>query len=192
MYHTGTAFDENRLESNPVQHWVQKGNWPGGYFKQEQQQTRKDLEQYSWLEENRHEDWFKEQFGSVSNMSHLLAKLKPSNSLRRRNSGSSSSAASDETPSDQKPRDVKSAPYKRPSYATILATKGSFMDKSDLGVTNASRSFCRTLLEKSRRFLMRDYSAMTCSTKLAERYRTGTKLKLFRISPGFSFLLPIP
>ena len=31
---------------------------------------------------------------------------------------------------------------------TVLATKGSFMDKSDRGITDASKSVCRILLEK--------------------------------------------
>jgi len=81
-------------------------------------------------------------------MKYLLAKLKAPNFFRRKSSGSSNSAASDETPSDQKPRDLKSAKYMRLSYGTVLATKGSFMDNSALGVTDASRTLCRTLLER--------------------------------------------
>jgi hypothetical protein len=52
-----------------------------------------------------------------------------------------------ESPSDQKPREAKSSPYARPSYETVLATKGSFMGKFELGITDESKRLCRTLLE---------------------------------------------
>ena len=59
-------------------------------------------------------------------MSHLLARQRSSSSLHRKNSDSSTA-----TPSNQKPREFKSAPYTRPSYVTILATKGSLMDMDE-------------------------------------------------------------
>jgi hypothetical protein len=70
-------------------------------------------------------------------MSHLLAKQKSLSSLCRKDSKSDTT-----TPSDQKPREAKSTLYARSSYATVLATKGSFIDKSDLGITDASKSLC--------------------------------------------------
>jgi hypothetical protein len=73
-------------------------------------------------------------------MTHLLARKKP---VRSKNSESISTTAS-----DQKSRESKSAPYKHPNYAIILGTKGSFMGESDLGITDASKSICRTLLER--------------------------------------------
>ena len=79
---------------------------------------------------------------------HLLARKRSSSSFRGKQSEAGSVTPSSTTPSDQKPREAKSAPYTRPSYATVLATKGSFMDKSDLGITDASKSLCRNLLEK--------------------------------------------
>ncbi|KAI5865606.1 hypothetical protein GGS23DRAFT_595124 [Durotheca rogersii] len=51
------------------------------------------------------------------------------------------------TPSDQKPREEKSAPYRDPRYKILLETEGSFMGKSDLGISDASKIICRTLLE---------------------------------------------
>ncbi|KUJ06351.1 uncharacterized protein LY89DRAFT_703031 [Mollisia scopiformis] len=81
-------------------------------------------------------------------LNHLLARRKSLSSLRGKQSEAGSVTPSSTTPSDQKPREAKSAPYTRPSYATVLATKGSFMDKSDLGITDASKSLCRNLLEK--------------------------------------------
>ena len=75
-------------------------------------------------------------------MSHLLTRQKPPPSLRRKNSGDSIT-----TPSDQQPREAKSAKYKTTRYKTVLASKGSFISKSNLGVTDASRRLCRTLLD---------------------------------------------
>ena len=77
-------------------------------------------------------------------MNHLLARKKSSSSLRGKQSEAGSAAT---TPSDQKPREAKSTPYTRPSYETVLATKGSFMGKFDLGITDASKELCRTLLK---------------------------------------------
>lgn len=42
--------------------------------------------------------------------------------------------ASDATPSDQKPREEKGAPYAHSAYKILLASSGSYMVNSDLGV----------------------------------------------------------
>jgi hypothetical protein len=81
-------------------------------------------------------------------LNHLLVKRKSLSSLRGKQSDASSVTPSSITLSNQKLREAKSAPYTRPSYATVLATKGSFIDKSDLGITDASKSLCRILLKK--------------------------------------------
>ena len=58
-----------------------------------------------------------------------------------------SAAPSSTTPSDQKPGDEKSRAISRPTLVRpFSATKGSFIDKSDLGITNASQILCHTLL----------------------------------------------
>ncbi|EDN09620.1 conserved hypothetical protein [Histoplasma mississippiense (nom. inval.)] len=90
--------------------------------------------------------WPKEYFEEGSNMYHLLARKKSTSSLRRKQS-ESSSVASSTTPSDQKPREEKSAPYRNPRYEIILETKGSFMGKSELGIIDESRDLCQRLLE---------------------------------------------
>jgi hypothetical protein len=80
-------------------------------------------------------------------MNHLLARKKSSSSsLRRKQLDAGSVTARSTTPSDQKPRDVKSAPYQDPRYKTVLASKGSFMDESDLGITDKSNNDLQTLL----------------------------------------------
>lgn len=68
--------------------------------------------------------------------SNILAKL-----------SEASSTVPTPTPSDQMPREVKSAPYQSPQYAVRLETKGSFMRTSELGITDTSKTLCRTLLE---------------------------------------------
>ncbi|KAK6586181.1 hypothetical protein PZA11_001238 [Diplocarpon coronariae] len=91
--------------------------------------------------------WPKEYFESESNMNHLLARKKSSSSLRGKKLETGSAAPSSTTPSDQKPREAKSAPYQSPQYRILLETKGSFMRKSDLGIADTSKTVCRTLLE---------------------------------------------
>jgi hypothetical protein len=86
----------NGNNTNPVDYWREKGRWPESYFKQDDQ-TRKDFEKDSWLEKY----WEPE-----SNMNHILARKKSSSSNRGKQSEASSTGSS-----DQKPRDVKSAPY---------------------------------------------------------------------------------
>jgi hypothetical protein len=127
----------NGNNTNPVDYWREKGRWPESYFKQDDQ-TRKDFEKDSWLEKY----WEPE-----SNMNHILARKKSSSSNRGKQSEASSTGSS-----DQKPRDVKSAPYQDARYETLLATRGSFMDKSELGTTAASKGLCRTFLETEQTF----------------------------------------
>ncbi len=71
-----------------------------------------------------------------------LAKKKSSSNLRKR-----SISATSATPSDQKPREEKSAPYRDQRYETLLEVNGSYMTKAPLGVARASQTVCRSLLE---------------------------------------------
>ncbi len=74
-----------------------------------------------WRKERR---WPKEYFEGQSSMSHLLARKKSSYSLRRRQSEAGSVTSSDTPPSDQQPREVKSAPYKDQRYETLSGDPG--------------------------------------------------------------------
>ncbi|RMZ86963.1 hypothetical protein DV736_g5811, partial [Chaetothyriales sp. CBS 134916] len=93
--------------------------------------------------------WPREYFNESGEMSHLLARKKSSASLRRKRSDSESGAPSSTTPSDQKAREEKSAPYKDARYEALLAAKGSFMDASDFSVDDRSETLIRGLLEKA-------------------------------------------
>jgi hypothetical protein len=127
--------------TNPIDYWTEKARWPESYFKpdiQTRKNLNKDFEKDSWYEKY----WIPE-------MNHLLARKKSSSSsLRGKQSEAGSAAPSSTTPSDQKPRETKSAPYQDARYQTILATRGSFMGKSRLGITDQSKALFRTLLEK--------------------------------------------
>ncbi|KAK4242980.1 hypothetical protein C7999DRAFT_45091 [Corynascus novoguineensis] len=87
-------------------------------------------------------DWPEETLETDFTMDRLLAWKKSSSNLRKR-----SISATSTTPSDQKPREEKSVPYRDLRYKTLLETKGSFIDKSELGITDESKTLCQTLLK---------------------------------------------
>lgn len=96
-----------------------------------------------WAEEK---DWPEEYFRQDA-MDHLLARKKSTPFLRRKRSEGSFTTSA--TPSDQRPREEKSAPYKNPSYRTLLETQGnSYMSEYELGITDTSERLCQMLLEK--------------------------------------------
>ena len=103
---------------NSIGHWRKEGHWPKQYFERD------------------------------SSMDPLLARKKSSSSLRRKQSDAGSVAPSSTTPSDQKPREEKSAPYRDARYATVLETKGIFMKEDKEGPKKDSKDLCRYLLEE--------------------------------------------
>jgi len=79
-------------------------------------------------------------------MHRLIARQKSTASLRRKRSEPSLTPSA--TPSDQRPREEKIAPYRNPSYPTLLETLGdSYMDESELGITDVSKVLYQNLLE---------------------------------------------
>lgn len=62
------------------------------------------------------------------------ARKKSQSTLSRKRSNSATS-----TPSNQKPRDKKSAPYRDPRYKILLMTKGSFIDEPEDSITEQSK-----------------------------------------------------
>ncbi|PGH09898.1 hypothetical protein AJ80_07608 [Polytolypa hystricis UAMH7299] len=92
-------------------------------------------------------EYFEAQPSQIENMNHLLARKKSTASLRRKHSNSSLVTSSN-TPTDPESRDGKSAKYRSATYETLLAIKGSFMRKSDLGITDRSKGICKELLER--------------------------------------------
>jgi hypothetical protein len=93
-----------------------------------------------WVEEK---DW-PEEFFKQDAMNHLLARKKSAALLRSEGSFTTSA-----TPSDQRPREEKNAPYKNPSYRILLEIQGdSYMSEYELGITDTSESLCQMLLKK--------------------------------------------
>lgn len=92
-----------------------------------------------WIQQG---SWPKEYFDKEGNMNHLLARTKSASSLPRGQTVSGSA-----TPSDQRPREEKSALYTSPVYGTLLAAEGSYMEESELNVTGTSQNICQILLD---------------------------------------------
>merc|ERR1711939_1147944 len=117
-----TSCPEPSLQDvDSITYWTQTYHWPRGYFNES------------------------------GEMSHLLARKKSTASLRRKRSDSESGAPSSTTPSDQKSREEKSAPYRDPRYRVLLEAMGSFMGKyvgrSEEGPTTTSKKEYKSLLE---------------------------------------------
>lgn len=73
-------------------------------------------------------------------------------SVRRKGLNSNLAASSDQDSSDRESRETKSAPYKDPRYTTLLEQQGSFMKRATVNITDASRSWCHTLLSSAQVF----------------------------------------
>ncbi|KAK3398746.1 hypothetical protein B0T20DRAFT_411910 [Sordaria brevicollis] len=138
-----------------IDYWRREGSWPKTYFKQDDY-TRKHFEKEP--EEDR---WLKEMdpatrllFDRYDPAARLLfVKRKVPAILNRKRSRSNSSTSTSMpppsitmTPSDQRPREEKSAPYRGAQYPSVLRVMGSYMEKSPLGISDKSRSLCKTLL----------------------------------------------
>ncbi|QSS56147.1 hypothetical protein I7I53_04285 [Histoplasma capsulatum var. duboisii H88] len=135
---------------NLIDYWRKEGRWPKGYFEQ------------------------------GSNMSLILARKKSTSSLRRKQS-ESSSLASSTTPSDQKPKkEAESAQYKNPRYKIVLETKGSFMRKSELGTTDASKRLCSTLLETEQSIPIDSLFRDDLFDKLCEMIQDRNEIRVIR------------
>lgn len=79
-------------------------------------------------------------------MQRIIQKKESMASFRRKRSEQSLAAST--TPSDQKPREEKSAPYRNPIYRTLLQNQGGlYMNMWEQGITDTSKTLCRNLLE---------------------------------------------
>jgi hypothetical protein len=91
-------------------------------------------------------EWPRE-FRERSIMERALARKRSLSALgRRKRSDSASSTSASAIPSDERPRAEKSAAYRDPRYKTLLGTKGCFMDKSDVGISEESKKQCYIML----------------------------------------------
>lgn len=75
-----------------------------------------------------------------------LAFKKSAAILRRKRSNASINSETAQTPSDQQPREQKSASYRHPRYEGQLRERGRFMSKYKGGITAKSKALCQMLL----------------------------------------------
>lgn len=95
-----------------------------------------------------HYRWPPKHFEVCDNMATSLVPQKRSMTpTSRRSSEAGSVKVASVTPSDQKPREWKSTEYRHANYELLLRTKGSFMEDSELGITDPSKQMCLRLLE---------------------------------------------
>ncbi|KAL2264414.1 hypothetical protein VTK26DRAFT_3301 [Humicola hyalothermophila] len=98
-----------------------------------------------WVEKTRWPkklNWAKE---ADATMERLLARKEYSSNLFRKRSNSVTSA----TPSDQTPREEKSALYRDQRYEALLELQGSYTTEARGGLASASKDLCRSLLENT-------------------------------------------
>ncbi|KAL9050961.1 MAG: hypothetical protein Q9162_006312 [Coniocarpon cinnabarinum] len=144
------AGNTSERTTNPLAYWIRTGRWHRKYFEQdnlvrEQFEKGKDPEALAReaLYEKQHQKHVREQDARAMNdFSYLLARKKSTNSLRRQ-----ASKSSPQTPSDQLPREAKSAQYRDKDYSIGLEREGSYMRESDLDITNESKSLYQNLLQ---------------------------------------------
>jgi len=126
--------------ADPLEYWTRTKRWPKEYFEQDSQ-VREDLEQDSWLEEQMEYSTQVVEYVEINGYRYPRPIKKLPTSLRRKQSDSSLTGSS-----DQKKRESKSVAYRDTRYTTLLEGKGSYMKESHLGLTEASLTSCKTLL----------------------------------------------
>jgi hypothetical protein len=106
-------------------------------------------------------------------VSHSLARKKSTGSLRRKRSDTELHTDSPNTPSDQKSRDAKSAPYRDARYSVILATKGSIIDKDDFGIVKKSKQLVQELLNTEQTVAQESLFRDDSNNPVSWRHTTG-------------------
>lgn len=100
-----------------------------------------------WVKEQRwpqEQDWPEATSDTDATMDPPFARKKPSSTLSRKRLSSGTSA----TPSDQRPREEKSTPYRHQRYETLLQVRGSYMTGAPLGLASRRQALCRSLFDK--------------------------------------------
>lgn len=125
---TSTIPGQKTIGEARIEFWKENGTWPT----EEQEKTM-------------------DRFQDI--VQHALARKRSKSSLRRKRSDASISAETVQTrtPSDQQPREQKSAPYRHPRYEGQLQERGSFMDDHDKGITAQSEKLLAKLLKTPRK-----------------------------------------
>ncbi|ATY67240.1 hypothetical protein A9K55_000341 [Cordyceps militaris] len=134
--------DQGRFQNTSVNH-TSKRLRRSDYLPQSVRDNDKEIDPIAhWAREGH---WPQQYIKHNPNMERFLARKKSKSSLRSRKRSEPGSASST-TPSDQRPREEKSAQYRDPRYKTLLETKGSFMDESALAIVDESRDMISVML----------------------------------------------
>ncbi|KAL8827330.1 MAG: hypothetical protein Q9170_007057 [Blastenia crenularia] len=135
-----SASDIIEKTTDPLEYWTLTKRWPKEYFEQDSR-IKEDLEQDSWLEEQMENSTQAIKYVEVNGFRLPCPIRKAPTSVRRKQSDSSLNSSGDQTN-----REKKSAPYRNVRYTTLLEGKGSYMYKSDLGITKGSKDLYSRLL----------------------------------------------
>ena len=127
--------------ADPLGYWTLTGRWPEEYF-EERGQIRFDSEQDSWLEGQMGNSGPEIQYVEFNGFRLPCPIRKVPTSLRRKQPDSSLNESCDQTN-----RENKGASYRSTDYTTLLEAKGSYMCRSDLGITKGSKDLYGRLLE---------------------------------------------
>ena len=155
---------------DPIDYWRSSGHrWPSQYFEKDSQAGSDFFQHDSWLEEQMEQSQIPiVQYVEINGIKYPRPVKKVPTSLRRKQSETSLTRSG-----DQNKRESKSAPYRNTRYTTLLAAKGSYMKKSDLGITHTSQIWCTTLLNSVQTFpdvsLFRDDIFENTCEKISER-----------------------
>ena len=140
---------KNHVPIGRPQKWLRRSPFSSSHKQTFDQGTVNGLSasQQSHISHWAEQSTWPEEYFAENRMHHLLARKKSSASLRRKQSESSLTRSV--TPSDQRPREEKSAPYRTASYPTLLETLGdSYMRASALDITDASKALHENLLKR--------------------------------------------
>ncbi|MCJ1387003.1 hypothetical protein MMC17_010132 [Xylographa soralifera] len=132
------ASDIIKETADPLEYWTLTNRWPKEYFEQDSQ-TREDLEQTSSLEDQMGIPVQTVKYVEIDGFRLPCPIRRALTSLSRKQSDSSLNGSGN--------REGKSAKYQNPGYTLLLERTGSYMRAFSLGVTTASLTRCKTLLD---------------------------------------------
>ena len=132
---------EGEKIADPLEYWTLTKRWPKEYFEQHSQ-IREVVEQDSSLEEQMENPIQVIKYVEINGLRIPCPIRKAPTSLSRKQSDSSLNSSS-----DPKNREKKSAPYRTTNYTLLLERRGSYMNESKFGVTEASLTRSKTLLD---------------------------------------------
>ncbi|PNP49477.1 hypothetical protein THARTR1_09799 [Trichoderma harzianum] len=118
-------------------------------------------------------------FGRLT-MEHALARKRRDVFPQRRRSISASSSASFVTPSDERPREEKSVPYRDSRYIILLNTKGAYMGTSEQGILDESKQTCRIYFRMNNKLPWEPSSKMLSLRKLVKTLRQRNEARVIQ------------